>query len=41
MINLLSYNSDLTAVVAYNDSMAAGAMSVLSENGIIVPKDFL
>ena len=40
MINLLSYNSDLTAVVAYNDSMAAGAMSVLSENGIIVPKDF-
>ncbi|ERF79059.1 substrate-binding domain-containing protein [Gallibacterium anatis] len=40
MINLLSYNSDLTAVVTYNDSMAAGAMSVLSENGIIVPKDF-
>ncbi|MFC0309392.1 substrate-binding domain-containing protein [Gallibacterium trehalosifermentans] len=40
MINLLSYSSDLTAVVAYNDSMASGAMSVLSENGIIVPKDF-
>ncbi|WP_101775431.1 substrate-binding domain-containing protein [Pasteurella oralis] len=38
MINLLSYNSDLTAVVAYNDSMAAGAISVLSENNINVPK---
>ncbi len=40
MINLLSYNSDLTAVVAYNDSMAAGAISVLSENNINVPKQF-
>ncbi|WP_411834453.1 substrate-binding domain-containing protein [Pasteurella multocida] len=37
MINLLSYNSDLTAVVAYNDSMAAGAISVLNENNIRVP----
>ena len=40
MINLLSYNSNLTAVVAYNDGMAAGAISVLSENNISVPKQF-
>lgn len=38
MINLLSYNSNLTAVVAYNDSMAAGAISVLYENNINIPK---
>lgn len=40
MIDLLSYNSDLTAVVAYNDSMAAGAISVLNENNISVPSQF-
>ncbi|VEB22949.1 Mgl repressor and galactose ultrainduction factor [Avibacterium volantium] len=40
MIHLLSYNSDLTAVVAYNDTMAAGAISVLNENNINVPKQF-
>lgn len=40
MINLLSYNSNLTAVVAYNDSMAAGAISVLNENNIKVPHQF-
>ncbi|TCP93308.1 LacI family transcriptional regulator [Cricetibacter osteomyelitidis] len=40
MINLLSYNSNLTAVVAYNDSMAAGALSVLNENNILVPNQF-
>lgn len=40
MINLLSYNDNLTAVVAYNDSMAAGALSVLNENNINVPKQF-
>lgn len=40
MINLLSYNSNLTAVIAYNDSMAAGAISVLNENNIKVPKQF-
>ncbi|WP_406812321.1 substrate-binding domain-containing protein [Histophilus somni] len=40
MINLLSYNSNLTAVIAYNDSMAAGAISVLNENNIQVPKQF-
>lgn len=40
MIQLLSYNADLTAVVAYNDSMAAGAISVLNENNIQVPQQF-
>ncbi|MGC7560147.1 substrate-binding domain-containing protein [Pasteurella sp. PK-2025] len=40
MINLLSYNTNLTAVVAYNDSMAAGAISVLNENNIQVPEQF-
>ncbi|OOF67575.1 substrate-binding domain-containing protein [Rodentibacter caecimuris] len=40
MIHLLSYNKDLTAVVAYNDSMAAGAISVLNENNIKVPSQF-
>lgn len=40
MINLLSYNTNLTAIVAYNDSMAAGALSVLNENNIIVPNQF-
>ncbi|THA09805.1 substrate-binding domain-containing protein [Rodentibacter pneumotropicus] len=40
MIDLLSYNKDLTAVVAYNDSMAAGAISVLNENNIKIPSQF-
>ncbi|WP_439243009.1 substrate-binding domain-containing protein [Lonepinella sp. BR2474] len=40
MVDLLSYHSDLTAVVAYNDSMAAGALSVLTENNIHVPRQF-
>ena len=40
MIKLLSYHFDLTAVVAYNDSMAAGALSVLNENNIKVPTQF-
>ena len=40
MINLLSYDDNLTAVVTYNDSMAAGALSVLNENNIKVPKQF-
>ena len=40
MIDLLSYNSNLTAVVAYNDTMAAGAISVLNENNIKVPNNF-
>lgn len=37
MIHLLSYNTELSAVVTYNDSMAAGALSVLHENNIHVP----
>ncbi|WP_428775120.1 substrate-binding domain-containing protein [Vibrio sp.] len=37
MTNLLSKAIDFTAVVAYNDNMAAGAMSILDENGIDSP----
>ncbi|PJG84502.1 substrate-binding domain-containing protein [Conservatibacter flavescens] len=40
MIKLLSFNSNLTALIAYNDSMAAGALSVLNENNIRVPSQF-
>lgn len=40
MIELLSYNANLTAVVAYNDTMAAGAISILHENNIQVPQQF-
>ncbi len=40
MIELLSYHSDLTAVVTYNDNIAAGALSVLNENNIKVPEQF-
>ena len=40
MIRLLSYNSNLTAVVCYNDSMAAGVLSILNENNIKVPQQF-
>ncbi|MDP8080104.1 substrate-binding domain-containing protein [Phocoenobacter skyensis] len=40
MIELLSYHSDLTAIVAYNDNIAAGALSVLNENNIKVPEQF-
>ncbi len=40
MIELLSYHSDLTALVAYNDNIAAGALSVLNENNIKVPEQF-
>ncbi|MGF1690193.1 substrate-binding domain-containing protein [Photobacterium kagoshimensis] len=38
MTNLLSKSLDITGVVAYNDYMAAGALSVLDENGINVPR---
>ncbi len=38
MTNLLSKSLDITGVVAYNDYMAAGALSVLDENGIAVPR---
>ncbi|MBE2895623.1 substrate-binding domain-containing protein [Pasteurellaceae bacterium HPA106] len=40
MVKLLSFNDDLTAVVCYNDSMAAGALSILNENAITVPEQF-
>ncbi|MGL4206911.1 MAG: HTH-type transcriptional regulator GalR [Aeromonadaceae bacterium] len=39
MTELLGRGRSLTAVVCYNDSMAAGALSVLSDNGIEVPQD--
>lgn len=38
MTNLLTKSLDFTAVVAYNDFMAAGALSVLDENEIAVPE---
>ncbi|MBE2894297.1 substrate-binding domain-containing protein [Spirabiliibacterium falconis] len=40
MVKLLSFNTHLTAAVCYNDSMAAGALSILNENGIKVPEQF-
>ena len=39
MTELLGRGRNMTAVVCYNDSMAAGALSVLSDNGIEVPQD--
>ncbi|RWS45972.1 DNA-binding transcriptional regulator GalS, partial [Arcobacter venerupis] len=38
MTELLSRGQHMTAVVCYNDSMAAVALSVLSDNGIEVPQ---
>jgi LacI family transcriptional regulator len=38
MVELLGRNLHLSAVFAYNDAMAAGAMAVLKENGITVPQ---
>ncbi|TLS79665.1 substrate-binding domain-containing protein [Photobacterium damselae] len=38
MTNLLTKSLDITAIVAYNDYMAAGAMAVLDQNGIDVPE---
>ncbi|WP_277850111.1 substrate-binding domain-containing protein [Moellerella wisconsensis] len=38
MTNLLTKSLNISAVVAYNDFMAAGAMSVLDENGIALPQ---
>ncbi len=37
MTEMLGRNKQVTAVACYNDSMAAGAMGVLSDNGIDVP----
>lgn len=39
MTNLLAKSIKITGVVAYNDYMAAGALSVLDQNGITVPDD--
>ena len=39
MTALLSRGRQMTAVACYNDSMAAGALSVLSDNGLEVPQD--
>ncbi|CAO96336.1 HTH-type transcriptional regulator GalS [Erwinia tasmaniensis] len=38
MVELLGRNLQLTAVFAYNDSMAAGALAALKDNGIAVPQ---
>ncbi|WP_192459159.1 HTH-type transcriptional regulator GalR [Musicola keenii] len=39
MTELLVRGRPLTAVACYNDPMAAGALAVLSDNGIDVPRD--
>lgn len=39
MTELLGRGKHFTAVASYNDSMAAGAMGVLNDNGIDVPKE--
>ncbi|MGL6026364.1 MAG: substrate-binding domain-containing protein [Vibrio sp.] len=39
MTHLLSKDLQLTAIATYNDYMAAGALSILDENGIQVPRD--
>ncbi|PCQ12855.1 DNA-binding transcriptional regulator GalS, partial [Klebsiella pneumoniae] len=36
--NCWGRNLGLTAVFAYNDSMAAGALTTLKDNGIVVPQ---
>ncbi|MCS2168396.1 HTH-type transcriptional regulator GalS [Scandinavium manionii] len=38
MVELLGRNQGLTAVFAYNDNMAAGALTTLKDNGIAVPQ---
>lgn len=39
MTELLGRGRNFTAIACYNDSTAAGAMAVLSDNGIEVPQD--
>ena len=39
MLNLLAKGLPITAVVACNDAMAAGAISVLADNGLKVPEE--
>ncbi|WP_330992663.1 HTH-type transcriptional regulator GalS [Pluralibacter gergoviae] len=38
MVELLGRNQGISAVFAYNDSMAAGALTALKDNGIQVPQ---
>lgn len=38
MTNLLTKSLEITAVVAYNDFMAAGAIAILDENNVILPE---
>lgn len=38
MVELLGRNLQLSAVFAYNDNMAAGALTTLKDNGIAVPQ---
>ncbi|WP_058913865.1 HTH-type transcriptional regulator GalS [Entomohabitans teleogrylli] len=38
MVELLGRNQRLSAVFAYNDGMAAGALTALKDNGILVPR---
>jgi LacI family transcriptional regulator len=39
MKSLLERNREITAIACYNDSMAAGAMSILYDNDIKIPTD--
>ncbi len=39
MQNLLGRGQSITAVVAYNDAMATGVISVLADNGLCIPED--
>ncbi|PWW11407.1 MULTISPECIES: HTH-type transcriptional regulator GalS [Mangrovibacter] len=38
MVELLGSNQQLSAIFAYNDSMAAGAMTALKDNGFHIPQ---
>lgn len=40
MVELLGRNLQLSAIFTYNDSMAAGALTALKDNGILVPQHF-
>ncbi|MFD1802416.1 HTH-type transcriptional regulator GalS [Mixta tenebrionis] len=40
MVELLGRNLQLSAIFAYNDGMAAGALTALKDNGIAVPHHF-
>nr|MBA2814814.1 DNA-binding transcriptional regulator GalS [Candidatus Pantoea persica] len=40
MVEPLGRNVHLSAIFAYNDSMAAGALTALKDNGIQVPQHF-